>query len=89
MFESHVLLAFFPPSLSKIMIFKDHVNFMKFSLSGNAPSVETHPWLLQPYGVVTQKARTFLRFQPASLQSVIQMLRLLAKEAVSQFWSSQ
>ena len=34
MFKSRVLLVFFPRSLSEIMICKDHVNFMKLSLTG-------------------------------------------------------
>ena len=35
-----------------------------------------YSWLLQPYGVVSQKGLTFLRFEPSSLQSAIQLLSL-------------
>ena len=43
-----------------------------------------YSWLLQPYGVVSQKGVTFLRFEPSSLQSAIQLLSLLAMEGVNQ-----
>ena len=43
-----------------------------------------YSWLLQPYGVVSQKGLTFLRFEPSSLQSAIQLLSLLAMEGVNQ-----
>ena len=39
-----------------------------------------YSWLPQPYGVVSQEALTFPRFEPASLQSAIQWLSLLAIE---------
>ena len=45
--------------------------------------------LPQPYGVVSQKALTFLRFEPASLQSAIQLLNVLAMEALNQYQSCQ
>ena len=43
-----------------------------------------YSWLLQPYGVVSQKGLTFLRFEPSSLQSAIPLLSLLAMEGVNQ-----
>ena len=45
--------------------------------------------LPQPYGVVSQKALTFPRFEPASLQSAIQLLNVLAMEALNQYQSCQ
>ena len=46
-------------------------------------------WLLQPYGMASQKATTFLKLEPASLQSTIQLLSLSAMEAAGHHQSSQ
>ena len=35
-----------------------------------------YSWHSQPYGMVSQKGLTFLRFEPSSLQSAIQLLSL-------------
>ena len=43
-----------------------------------------YSWHSQPYGMVSQKGLTFLRFEPSSLQSAIQLLSLLAMEGVNQ-----
>ena len=48
-----------------------------------------YSWLIQPYGMVSQKLLTFLRFAPASLKSAVQLLSLTAMETVGQYWSSQ
>ena len=45
--------------------------------------------LPQPYGMVSQKALTFLKFDPASLQSAIQLLNVLAMETLNQYQSCQ
>ena len=47
-----------------------------------------YSWLIQPYGMVSQKGPS-LRFEPASLQSAIQLLNVLAMEAVNQYQSCQ
>ena len=47
-----------------------------------------YSWLIQPYGMVSQKGPS-LRFEPASLQSAIQLLNVLAMEALNQYQSCQ
>ena len=75
-----------PPAISPVTQPQSHGgNWLDAFLSMDI----IYSWLLQPYGMVSQKVLTFLRFAPASLQSAVQLLSLIALETVGQYWSSQ